>query len=157
MLFKVAQYSFDSLCACTVARFLGRHDACCFHTHTEFLILQNLDFVNLLAIFLPLFLQFPSVNFFKIWQHGKTCFQLHDEHFKFTNQKLQYFLTMKTPYFNITEKLARSPSFFSVKFPYSPILNYACKVINYACISFVYKDNRNSREDRIYTYLIILT
>ena len=44
-----------------------------------------------------------------------------------------------------------------VKFPYSPILNYACKVINYACISFVYKDNRNSREDRIYTYLIILT
>ena len=45
----------------------------------------------------------------------------------------------------------------SVKFPYSPILNYACKVINYACISFVYKDNRNSREDRIYTYLIILT
>ena len=44
-----------------------------------------------------------------------------------------------------------------VKFPYSPILYYACKVINYACISFVYKDNRNSREDRIYTYLIILT
>ena len=24
-----------------------------------------------------------------------------------------------------------------VKFPYSPILNYACKVINYVCISFV--------------------
>ena len=44
-----------------------------------------------------------------------------------------------------------------VKFPYSPILNYACEIINYACICFVYKDNRNSREDRIYTYLIILT
>ena len=52
--------------------------------------------------------------FFLIWQHGKTCFQLHDERFKFTNQKLQYFLTMKTTYFNITEKLARSPPFFSL-------------------------------------------
>ena len=50
--------------------------------------LQNLDFVNLLAIFLPLFLQFPLVNFFKIWQLGKTRFQFDDEHFKFTNQKL---------------------------------------------------------------------
>ena len=49
------------------------------------------------------------------------------------------------------------PHQYLVKFPYSPILNYACKVINYACISFVYKDNRDSREDRIYTFLIILT
>ena len=114
MLFKVARYSFDSLCAHAIAQFLGCRDACCFHMRTEFLILQNLDFVNSLAIFLSLFLQFPSVNFFKIWQHGKTRFQLHDEHFKFTNQKLQYFLTMKTTYFNITEKLARSPSFFSL-------------------------------------------
>ena len=71
--------------------------------------LQNLDFVNLSAIFLPLFLQFPSVNFFKIWQLDKTSFQFDDERFKFTNQELQYFLTMKTTYFNITEKLARSP------------------------------------------------
>ena len=54
------------------------------------------------------------MNFLKILQHGKTRFQLHDEHFKFTNQKLQYFLTMKTAYFNIMEKLARSlPLFFS--------------------------------------------
>ena len=74
--------------------------------------LQNPDFVNLSAIFLPLFLQFPSVNFFKIWQLGKTRFQFDDERFKFTNQKLQYFLTMKTTYFNITGKLARSPPFF---------------------------------------------
>ena len=61
-------------------------------SHAQFLILQNLDFVNLSAIFLSLFLQFLSVNFFKIWQHGKTRFQLHDKRFQFTNQKLQYFL-----------------------------------------------------------------
>ena len=83
-------------------------------SHAQFLIWQNLDFVNLSAIFLSLFLQFPSVIFFKIWQHGKTCFQFHDKHFKFTNQKLQNFLTMKTIYFNITEKLARSHLFFSI-------------------------------------------
>ena len=76
-------------------------------SHAQFLILQNLDFVNLSAIFLSLFLQFPSVNFFKIWQHGKTRFRFDDERFKFTNRKLQYFLTTKTTYFNITEKLAR--------------------------------------------------
>ena len=80
-------------------------------THAQ---LQNLDFVNLSAIFLPLFLQFPSVNFFKIWQLGKTRFQFDDERFKFTNQKLQYFLTMKTTYFDITEKLARSSPVFSL-------------------------------------------
>ena len=74
--------------------------------------LQNLDFVNLSAIFLSLFLQFPLVNFLKSWQLSKTRFQFDDERFKFTNQKLQYFLTMKTTYFNITEKLARSPPFF---------------------------------------------
>ena len=28
--------------------------------------------------------------------------------------------------------------FERVKFSYSPILNYACEVINYVCISFVY-------------------
>ena len=81
-------------------------------SHAQFFILQNLDFVHLSAIFLSLFLQFPSVNFLKIWQHGKTRFQLNDERFKFANQKLQIFLTMKTAYFNITGKLARSPSFF---------------------------------------------
>ena len=59
---------------------------------------------------MSLFLQFPSVNFFKIWQLGETRFQFDDKRFKFTNQKQQYFLTMKTTYFNITEKLARSPS-----------------------------------------------
>ena len=32
--------------------------------HVQFLILQNLDFMNLSAIFLYLFLQFPSLNFF---------------------------------------------------------------------------------------------
>ena len=74
-------------------------------SHTQFLILQYLDFVNLSAIFLSLFLQFPSENFFKIWQHGKTRFRFDDESFIFFNQKLQYFLTMKTTYFNITEKL----------------------------------------------------
>ena len=79
--------------------------------------LQNLDFVNLSAIFLPLFLQFPSVNFFKIWQLGKTRFQFDDERFKFTNQKLQYFLTMKTTYFDITDKTSSftpPPPFFSL-------------------------------------------
>ena len=81
-------------------------------SHTQFL--QKLDFVNLSAVFLSLFLQFLSVNFFKIWQHGKTRFQFDDERFKFTNQKLQYFLTMKTTYFNITEKLARSSPSFSL-------------------------------------------
>ena len=50
-------------------------------------------------------------EFFKIWQHSKTRCQFHDERFKFTNQKLQKFLTMKTTYFNITEKLARSHPF----------------------------------------------
>ena len=65
-------------------------------------------------ILCPCFLQFPSVNFFKIWQLDKTSFQFDDERFKFTNQELQYFLTMKTTYFNITEKLARSPPFFSL-------------------------------------------
>ena len=76
--------------------------------------LQNLDFVNLSAIFVSLFLQFPSVNFFKTWQLGKTHFQFDDERFKFTNQKQQYFLTMKTTYFNITEELARSPPVLSL-------------------------------------------
>ena len=85
-----------------------------FRTHTEFLILQNLDFANLSAIFWSLFFQFPSVNLFKIWQHGKTRFQLHDERFKFTNQKLQYFSIMETAYFNITGKLVRSPPLFSL-------------------------------------------
>ena len=83
-------------------------------SHAQFLILQNLDFVNLSANFLSLFLQFPSVNVFLIWQHGKTRFQFHDERFKFTNQKMQNFLTMKTTYFNVTEKLARSHPFFSL-------------------------------------------
>ena len=59
-------------------------------SHAQFLILQNLDFINLSAT-LSLFLQFPSVIFFLIWQHGKTRFRFDDEHFKFTNQKLQYF------------------------------------------------------------------
>ena len=78
--------------------------------------MQNLDFVNLSAIFLSLFLQFPLVNFLKFWQHGKTRFLFDDKRFKFTNQKLQYFLTMKTTYFSITEKLAclpPPPFFFS--------------------------------------------
>ena len=82
-------------------------------SHAQFLILRNLDFVNLTAIFFSLFLQFPSVNFYKIWQHGEARFQLHDERFKFANQKLQYFLPKKTTYFNIAEKLARSTPFFS--------------------------------------------
>ena len=81
-------------------------------SHAQFSILQNLVFINLSAIFLSLFQKFPSVNFFNIWQHGKTRFQFDDERFKFTNRKLQYFLTMKTTYFNITEKLSRSPPFF---------------------------------------------
>ena len=51
--------------------------------------LQNLDFVNLSAIFLSMFLQFPSENFLKIWQLVKTHFQFDDERFKFTHQKLQ--------------------------------------------------------------------
>ena len=94
-----------------VTRFLGYRDAYVVFTRAV-LILQNLDFVNLPAIFLSLFLQFPSGNFFKIWQHGRTRFQLCDGRFKFTTQKLQYFLPEKTTYFNITEKLARSPPLF---------------------------------------------
>ena len=68
-------------------------------SHAQFLILRNLDFVNLLAIFFSLFLQFPSVNFYKIWQHGEARFQLHDECFKFVNQKLQYFFTKENHIF----------------------------------------------------------
>ena len=108
----MARYSFHSLCARAVARFLGCRVKRILFSHAQFL--QNLDFVNLSAIFLSLFLQFPSVNFFKIWQHGKTRFQFDDERFKFTNQKLQYSLTMKTTYSNITGKLACSSPFFSL-------------------------------------------
>ena len=54
-------------------------------SHAQFLILQNLDFVSLSAIFLSLFLQFPSGNFFLIWQHGKTRFRFDVERFKFIN------------------------------------------------------------------------
>ena len=68
-------------------------------SHSRFLILQYLDFVNLSAIFLSLFLQFPSENFFKIWQHGKTRFRFDDESFKFINQKLQYFFNYENNIF----------------------------------------------------------
>ena len=102
------------VCTRAVARFLGRRVKHMLFSLAQFLILQNLDFVNLSAILLSLFLQFPSVNFFKIWQHGKIRFRFDDERFKFTNQNLQYFLTMKTIYFNITEKLAPWPPFFSL-------------------------------------------
>ena len=63
-------------------------------------------------------ISFGFFFFFLIWQHGKTRFQFDDERFKFTYQKRQYLLTMKTTYFNITGKLACSspppPSFFSL-------------------------------------------
>ena len=103
----MARYSFHSPCARAVARSLG----CKAYTVFARAVAKS-GFCKFIGNFLPLFLQFPSVNFFKIWQLGKTRFQFDDERFKFTNQKLQYFLTMKTTYFNITEKLARSPPFF---------------------------------------------
>ena len=69
--------------------------------------LAKSGFCKFIGNFLVLVSQISFGNFFKIWQHGKTRFRFDDEHFKFTNQKLQYFLTMKTTYFNITEKLTR--------------------------------------------------
>ena len=74
--------------------------------------LAKSGFCKFIGNFLVPIYQFPSVNSFKTWQHGEVRFQFHDKLFKFTNQKLQYFLPKKTTYFNITEKLARACHFF---------------------------------------------
>ena len=68
-------------------------------------------FCKFIGNFLVLVSPISFGEFFKIWQHSKTRCQFHDERFKFTNQKLQKFLTMKTTYFNITKNLARSHPF----------------------------------------------
>ena len=109
MLFKVARHRFHSVCAHAGTRFLGHRDAC---THEQFLILQNLDFVNFSALLFSLFLQFPSVNFFKFCNTVKPAFICVMKVSNLLTRSYNIFLPKKTTYFNITEILARLPPFF---------------------------------------------